>query len=66
MPHSPRHEPAQELPHRRRDAVLDVLNDLRLTADQKLETMELLFSKELDEKELDEEEEKRTRGTGNA
>ncbi len=53
MANFPPHDPAQELPHLRelRDAVLDVLKDLRLTADQKVEALELLFSEELDEEE---------------
>ena len=57
MANFPPHDPAQEFPHQRelRDAVLDVLKDLRLTADQKLEAIELLFSEELDE-ERDEED----------
>ena len=57
------HDPAQELPHLRelRDAVLDVLKDLRLTADQKLEAIELLFSKELDAEEEEEDARDRER-----
>jgi hypothetical protein len=49
----PLHDPEQELSYLRglRDAVLDVLNDLRLTADQRLEAIALLFSQELDEEE---------------
>ena len=51
------HGPEEDLSHLRRlrDAVLDVLRDQRLTADQKLEAIELLFSEELDE-EGDEED----------
>ncbi len=61
MANFPPHDPTQELPHLRelRDAVLDVLKNLRLTADQKLEAIELLFSEELDEE--GEEEDARDR-----
>jgi hypothetical protein len=57
VPNFPPHDQEQELPHLRelRDAVLDMLRDLRLTADQKLEAIELLFSKELDEEEGEED-----------
>ncbi len=57
MANFPTHDPAQDLPHLRelRDAVLDVLKDLRLSADQKLEAIELLFSEELDEEEEEED-----------
>ena len=53
----PPHDAQQELSHLRwlRDAVLDMLRDLRLTADQKLEALELLFSEELDEEEEEED-----------
>lgn len=57
MANAPPHDPEQELSHLRelRDAVLDVLKDLRLTADRKLEAIELLFSKEVDEEEKEED-----------
>ena len=57
MVNPPFHDPEQELSHLRqlRDAVLEALNDLRLTADQKLEAIELLFSKEFDEGEDEED-----------
>jgi len=60
---SPPRDPAQELPHLRelRDAVLNVLKDLRLTADQKLEALELLFSEELDDEEEEEDARDRER-----
>ena len=63
MANFPPHDPAQEFPHLRelRDAVLDVLKDLRLTADQKLEAIELLFSEELDEEEEEEDARDRER-----
>jgi len=59
----PPHDPEQELSHLRRlrDAVLDVLKDLRLTADQKLEAIELLFAEELDEEEAEEDARDRER-----
>ena len=52
----PPRDPEQELSHlhQLRDAVLDVLRDLRLTADEKLEAIERLFSKEVDEEEEEE------------
>lgn len=57
MDNLPPHDSEQELSHLRelRDAVLDVLKDLRLTADQKLEAIEFLFSKEADQ-EVEEED----------
>lgn len=63
MANFPPHDPEQELSHLRqlRDAVLDVLKDLRLTVDQKLEAIELLFSKELDEEEDEEDARDRER-----
>jgi len=53
----PPHDAEQELSHLRRlrDAVLDVLRDLRLTPNQKLEAIELLFSEEPDEEEEEED-----------
>ena len=53
MVNLPQHDPERELSHLRqlRDAVLEALNDLRLTPDQKLEAIELLFSKEFDEED---------------
>ena len=56
MADSPPHDPEQELSHLRelRDAVLDVLKDLRLTAEEKLEAIELLLSKEVGEEEEEE------------
>jgi len=56
VPNFPPHDPAQELAHlhQLQDAVLDVLEDLRLTADEKVEAIELLFSKEVDEEEEEE------------
>jgi len=59
----PPHDLEQELSHLRqlRDAVLDVLRDVRLTAEQKLEAVELLFSTERDEEEEDEETRDRER-----
>ncbi len=63
MANSPPRDPAQELPRLRelRDAVLNVLKDLRLTADQKLEALELLFSEELDDEEEEEDARDRER-----
>lgn len=53
----PPHDSEQELSHLRelRDAVLDVLKDLRLTADQKLEAIEVLLSEEVNEEEEEED-----------
>ncbi len=59
----PPHDLEQKLSHLRelRDAVLDVLRDVRLTAEQKLEAIELLFATERDEEEEDEETRDRER-----
>lgn len=46
---------------RLRDAVLDVLNDLRLTGEEKLEAIELLFFEKLDEDEEEEDAQDRER-----